>query len=166
MTDERIEVDRDEYESLKDAYMQMRCEGWINVRRESTDAVEARPVDRQEERKEGEYITSDQWVIREENGDTYTVSGETFNDVFYTDPIETRDFMLDLSFKTETEDGEVLMSRDDRVKMRAYVNMTTSVVEEIDVIGSTVGDTDEWYDGVSIDLLKDHPDVTPIENDG
>jgi len=76
--EQTLEIPSDKYEVFMDAFSQANAEDWIPVARHDTEAVEARPVDRQDGRAEGSRIETDQWLIRDHSGETYTVSsGDT-----------------------------------------------------------------------------------------
>lgn len=167
-TNEEVAVDEERYSNLMKTWNKYRAEGWMDVIRRSENPVEIRPVDRQEHRREGQRIESDTWLVREENGDTYTVSEETLDSEFIDKPLRRERFVMDLSY-----DGEPLSEHTDDTPDHAdietegwdivadiigIINVRTQTVISMDVENVRVNGS--FRDGgIPVELMDDHPDI-------
>lgn len=170
--DERIEVTYDNYEMMRDALRQSNAEGWIPVVRRDDDAIEARPVDRQNDLVEGERIESDHWLIREENGDTYTVSQETFDDRYeMSGSLRSEQFVMDLSYENETmelpDDEDVVVEGVDVVaEVSAIIHVPTQTVVTMEIgVVDYKQDNYRGMEGIPLELLYDSPLFNQREDD-
>lgn len=162
-----VEITVEQYDRLFDARSQLVGEGWMDVVRVDNETVRARPVDRQEGRMEGERITSDQWLIEDVNGETYTVSEKTFEDKY--ESLVTERFAIDLSFDdvpVEGDDGEDLpdmKGRDVAVEVTAHIDLRRDVITRL-TIDRCVTDLSEG-EGLPMEIFEDHPDINRITED-
>lgn len=173
--DEGICVEQDTYETLMDAYRQVNSESWIPVRRsDKMQQIEARPVDRQGDRVEGARIVSDRWLLREENGETYTVSDDVFEEKYeMVRSLRTERFRVDLSWHGTVEGAEG--QPPDKVELEGW-NVVAEVVAVIDVKKQMVTQftvvnvslaQDNWrnMDGIPVEILHDSPQFTVVDDD-
>lgn len=176
--DETVEVQYDQYERMRDGYIQCNAEGWFPVIRRDNDPVEARPVDRQEDIYEGERTESGQWLIREPNGETYTISNEVFEERYDEQgSLRTERFAVDLSWDgtvgDDVPDDEIEFEGWTVVaEVAAIIDVRTQSVVSLDVIRVDL-EQDNWQgmDGIPLELLYDSPmfntvsDATDSEED-
>jgi hypothetical protein len=150
---------------LRQDSLQMQAEDWFDVTRVRSDSLEARPVERQDGREEGERIESDEWLIREPNGDTYIVDAETFDDFFETmSTTRTETVRIDLSRDTvETDAGFTVSGFEAVVECEATIDVRTDCVVSLDV-QRVVTEDGEVDGGIPIELFDDHPNIS-IESD-
>jgi hypothetical protein len=158
-----IEISYEKYRRLADARSQMIGEEWMDVARVDDETVRARPVERQEGRAEGELITSDQWLIEDVNGETYTVSEQTFEDKY--DSLVTERFAIDLSIdEIETDDSEPNISGSEVVlDVIAHIDLPHHVIDHIDI--QRVYFEGQEIDGLPMEVFEDHPDISRIQED-
>jgi hypothetical protein len=149
----------------REATGQINAEGWIDVYRTGTATLEARPVDRQDDRDEGEQIESDEWLIREPNGESYTVSEETFESEFDdAGQYHMRRFQIDLSWDAIGADDDsvpTIAGKDCYVYVDAQIHVPTDSVVAMDVVGVELGDN-EQYDSLPLDALYDSDRVADV----
>lgn len=152
-----VEIPSGHYDLLRDSRSQMVGEGWVNIGRIDDENYRARPVDRQEGRGEGELVESDEWLIEDVNGETYTVSDETFQEKY--DTIVTEQVTADLSIDpVETEPGEPdIGGTEIIVEMTAYIDLPHQVVDNFSV--DRVSVDGNIIDGLPLEVLEDHGDI-------
>jgi len=160
---ETVEIPVEQYERLFDARSQLVGEGWMDVARLDDETVRARPVERQEGRREGELITSDAWLIEDVNGETYTVSEKTFEEKY--DSLVTEQFVMDLSVDPiETEEGEPdIGGTEIIVEMTAHIDLPHHVVDHLSI--DRVYFEGEVLDGLPIEVLEDHEKINRAETE-
>lgn len=172
--DNTIDVTYEKYDKLMDAFSQVNAEGWIPVLRHDEEPVEARPVDRQDERAEGARIYSDQWLIRDHSGETYTVSEDTFEEHYESQgEYRTERFLVDLSWTDD--DYEVPEDAPDDVdvagwtivaEMVAHIHVPTQTVRRLIVVRCDLKQSNYAnMDGIPVELLHDSPRFSAVEDE-
>jgi len=173
-SDNKIPVEVEKYDRLRDAFSQVNAEGWMPVLRHDEVPVEARPVDRQDERAEGARIESDQWLIRDHSGETYTVSEGTFEDRYETQgEYRTERFLVDLSWTDEdydvpddAPDDIEIEGWDVVAEMVAHIHVPTQTVRRFLVTRVDLKqDNYQNMDGIPLELLYDSPQFATRENE-
>jgi len=166
-TDELVEYRR----KYRDALTQLSAEGWIDVVRDGDDEIEARPIDRQDDRDEGERIESDTWLIRENNGETYVIDGETFESEFTSaGRFHERQFCFDLSWDDHQPDdgsGPTVSGATARVFVTATIDVSRDSVISMEVNGVEyqVGDeTTHALDAIPMEMIYDSDKVYDVED--
>lgn len=157
---------------LIDAKSQIGAEDWFAVHRDGDAELEARPIDRQDDREEGERITSDKWLIREPTGETYTVSEHTFESEFEdANQFTTRRFMIDLSWDAVDEDDPTvptIPSSECHVYVDAKIHVPSDSIVSMDVVGTEQpvdGDDGEMYDALPMEMVYDSDRVSDVEDE-
>lgn len=161
-----MEISFEQYEKFMDAFSQANAEGWMPVARHDSEPVEARPVDRQEERAEGARIETDQWLIRDHSGETYTVSDHTFEENYEMQgEYRTERFLADLSW-TE-DDYEMPEDAPEDVDVAgwtivaevvAHIHVPTQSVRRLNIERVDLKQSNYTnMDGIPVELLHDSP---------
>lgn len=159
---DKVEISSDKYERLLAHRSQLFGEDWMDVVRLDDETVRARPVERQEGRAEGELVESDQWLIEDVNGETYTVSGETFEEKY--DSLVTEQFVIDLSVDPiENDDGPDIGGTEVIAEVTAYIDLPHHIIDHIEI--DRVMFAGEEVDGLPIEVFEDHPDISKVEDD-
>lgn len=162
--DEHVKVDLERYERFREGYTQVIAEDWFPVIRHDEEPVEARPVDRQNDIHEGERTESDQWLIREDTGETYTVSNEVFEERYAEQrSLRTECFAMDLSWDEQAV-GEAMGEEIEMAGMEivaevsALIDVRTQSVVSFKMINVSLAQ-DNWQDmdGIPVELLYDSP---------
>jgi hypothetical protein len=169
--DEHVKVDLERYERFREGYTQKLAEGWFPVIRHDEEPVEARPVDRQDDIYEGERTESDQWLIREDTGETYTVSNEVFEERYAEQgSLRTERFAMDLSWDKQAVDEvmgeEIEMTGMEIVaEVSALIDVRTQSVVSFTMINVSLAQ-DNWQDmdGIPVELLYDSPMFNRMED--
>lgn len=173
--DDTIDLTFEKYERLRDGYLQNNAEGWFPVIRLDDEPVEARPVERQEDIYEGERTESDQWLIREDTGETYTVSSEVFEERYAQQgSLRTERFAVDLSWDGSVPENVTSKMGYEGVEVEgwtvvaevsALIDVQTQTVKSLDMINVSL-EQDNWQDmdGIPIELLYDSPMFNRLEN--
>jgi hypothetical protein len=169
--DDTIDLTFEKYERLRDGFLQNNAEGWFPVIRLDDEPVEARPVERQDDIYEGERTESDQWIIREDTGETYTVSDEVFEDRYEEQgSLRTERFAVDLSWDGEVEDDELeddieIDGWDLVAEVAALIDVRTQTVKSLNMVNVSLGQ-DNWQDmdGIPLELLYDSPMFNRMED--
>jgi len=178
MTDEQddeqtIEVSYEKYDRLMDAFSQVNAEGWMPVLRHDEEPVEARPVDRQDERAEGARIESDQWLVRDHSGETYTVSAATFEDRYEMQgEYRTEKFLVDLSWTDEDYETPEDAPEDVDVagwtivaEVVAHIHVPTQTVRRLLITRCDLKQSNYAnMDGIPVELLHDSPRFSAVED--
>jgi len=154
--------DTDEERQLK---RQIKAEVWIPVRRNVEDELEARPAERQEEIMEAEKVYSDNWVIREPNGKTYTVTWKEFEEKFESNRnYVTQQFVIDMSWERDIE--SVTMGADNKLLVEALIDITQHTIVSLDILTYThEGDRIDGPDGIPIEVFDDHPEISEVDEE-
>lgn len=171
--EQTIEVSYEKYDRLMDAFSQVNAEGWIPVLRHDEEPVEARPVDRQDERAEGARIYSDQWLIRDHSGETYTVNEHTFEERYEMQgEYRTEKFLVDLSWTDD--DYETPEDAPDDVDIEgwtivaevvAHIHVPTQTVRRFLITRCDLKQSNYTnMDGIPVELLHDSPQFSTVED--
>lgn len=159
-------------EQFRGLHRQVGAEDWINVIHNDDTELEARPVERQNNIQEGERITSDAWVIREQNGETYTVSEETFEEAFDTASSYHRQrFRLDLSWDDVDADDETVPTIHGAtcyVYVDAKIDVARDSIVSMDVerVEYEYDNTDnELYDAIPMEAFMDSDMVAVVTDE-
>lgn len=160
---EMVEIPAEKYHRLEEARSQLFGEDWMDVARIDDEPIRARAVERQNGRTEGELITSDSWLIEDVNGETYTVSDQTFEEKY--DSVVTEQFVMDLSIDpVETEDDvPEIGGREVVAEVTAHVDLaqqsiTSLFIDRVSIDGTVV-------DSLPLELMKDHEDISSVETE-
>jgi len=167
---EMVKTELEKYERMREGYMQANAEGWFPVIRRDDSPVEARPVDRQDDIYEGERTESDQWIIREDTGEVYTVSDDVFEENYDTQgSLRTERFVVDLSWDGDV-DGEVPDDVEIEgwtvvAEVAALIDVETQGVVSFDVISVDLGKSN-YHDmpDIPLELLHDSPMFNRMED--
>lgn len=171
--DNTIDVTYEKYDKLMDAFGQANAEGWMPVSRHDEESVEARPVDRQDDRMEGARIETDQWLIREANGETYTVSDATFEEKYEMQgEFRSERFLVDLSWTDEDYDLPDDAPDDIDVEgwtivaeVVAHIHVPTQTARRFTVVRCDLKQSNyTQMDGIPVELLHDSPQFSTAED--
>lgn len=136
---------------------------WIPAFR-NDDVLIVKPVDSQDDRPEGGLIETDEWLVRDLHGETYTVSDETFEDAFEyanSHAVDRLEFELPFAFVDKAEnflDSNQTLT----LVVDALYRVSDQSYTTFDVVEIEVGD-DTFEGSIPMEVIEDLPIVDHMD---